>query len=441
MDNSANQRFNDLTFPDKKLNYHNLKEIFSVATPLCLTGKDHIIKLANDSFCSLFRIGQNELLGKKCHDLYHNSMCQDSSRCPLKDGLKDQACRKYEIDKEFDDGTKIHCIVMAHPYTDLNNEVIGIISSFTDITKYKNVVSQLEQVNRDLIKNAQMMKILKNDKFAMDRELRNTQRQLIYSEKLASIGYLAAGVAHEINNPIGYISTNLSVLKKYINDVCELFSSWEVLKSAVSQGDMDKIKRMIHQISQQEEKANHILSNMVHLLEESIQGVEKIKKIVLDLKTFARHEKDTMSLINLNEVLEGILNVVWNEIKYKAQLIKKYGQISSIECNPQKLGQVFINILINASQSIEDKGEIVITTYEKDKYIHTKISDTGKGIPKSEINRIFDPFYTTKKTGEGTGLGLSLSYEIIKKYGGDISVESTLNQGTTFLISLPKKQS
>ena len=174
------------------------------------------------------------------------------------------------------------------------------------------------------------------------------------------------------------------------------------------------------------------------LLEHSSRGLERIKKIVMDLRTFAREENaETMELAKIEEIIDSILSIVQNEIKYKAELTKDYGDTVLVKCNPQRLGQVFINLLVNASQAIEEKGKITIKTYRQDKYVCIDVTDTGHGIAPENLKKIFDPFFTTKPVGQGTGLGLSVSYEIVKKHGGEIKVQSKAGEGTTFTVMLP----
>ncbi|OGW22673.1 MAG: hypothetical protein A2077_07770 [Nitrospirae bacterium GWC2_46_6] len=165
--------------------------------------------------------------------------------------------------------------------------------------------------------------------------------------------------------------------------------------------------------------------------------MERIKKIVQDLKSFSRVDEAERKTANINEGIESTVNIVWNELKYKATVKKEYGDIPPIKCNAGQLNQVFMNILINAVHAIEEQGEIIIKTRHEDNNIFISISDTGSGIPADKINRIFEPFFTTKEVGKGTGLGLSIAYDIVKKHNGDIIVESEVGKGTTFTVRIP----
>jgi two-component system NtrC family sensor kinase len=180
-----------------------------------------------------------------------------------------------------------------------------------------------------------------------------------------------------------------------------------------------------------------VLKDIFELIDESKEGTERIKKIVQDLKDFAHPGQDKPKFADINQNIDSTVNVVWNELKYKADIIKDYGDLPRVQCYPQLLNQVFMNLLINGAQSIEKRGEINIKTRADNGYVEIKISDTGSGIPKENLNRIFDPFFTTKDVGKGTGLGLNVAYNIIKKHHGKIDVKSSVGKGTTFTIKIP----
>ncbi len=259
------------------------------------------------------------------------------------------------------------------------------------------------------------------------------QAQIIHQEKLASIGQLSAGVAHEINNPIGFISSNLGSLSKYVDKYDQFIS---LMDGAVQQGCTDEAREAIA-TGRRRLKIEYISKDIRQLLEDSIEGTERVKKIVRDLKTFSHSGGAEMVAANINDCLESTINIVWNEIKYVATLKREFGDIPPVCCNPQQLNQVFLNLLVNASHAIEKQGEITVKTWAADNSIHVSISDTGCGIPPADLKRIFDAFYTTKEVGKGTGLGLSISAEIIKKHNGEITVQSEMGKGTTFTVRIP----
>jgi len=273
-------------------------------------------------------------------------------------------------------------------------------------------------------------------------DLKEVQGHLVQSEKMASIGQLAAGVAHEINNPIGFISNNMEMLEQYVGEYTKLLRMVDNLRKCIEAGDMPKAKSIVKEMAQfeQEIDLDNTINDVDRLLRHTQGGIERVKKIVMDLRTFAREGSDMMDLVQVEEIIDSGLSIVYNELKYKAELKKNYGSTPLVYCNPQRLGQVFINLLVNAAQAIEKKGTIEIKTYNQGQYVCVDITDTGKGIGPENLKKIFDPFFTTKPVGQGTGLGLSVSYEIVKKHGGDIKVQSEVGKGTTFTIMLPVKE-
>lgn len=244
------------------------------------------------------------------------------------------------------------------------------------------------------------------EKVALVKEV---ESQLIQMEKMASLGTLAAGIAHEINNPLSFLLSNLESLRDYVN-----YFAQEPF------------------VDTQHKKT--LIEDFLPMTEESLGGALRIKKIVADLRTFSRQSETKKSRLDINQILESTLTIVWNEIKYKITLVKDYQAQSAILGDPAQLSQVFLNLLINAAQAIAEKGTITLSTCEDEKNVYIKIADTGSGIAQENLSKIFDPFFSTKK---GPGLGLSVSYNIVKQHGGEIKVESAPGKGTTFTITLP----
>ncbi|HEX9023962.1 MAG TPA: ATP-binding protein [Geobacteraceae bacterium] len=263
--------------------------------------------------------------------------------------------------------------------------------------------------------------------------LRERQAQIIQQEKLASIGQLAAGVAHEINNPIGFIGSNLGTLAKYLDKYDQFIALMdEAVLNGCGEGIRDDIAAGRRRL-----KIDYISRDIRQLIADNIEGTERVKKIVRDLKTFSHNGGAEMVDADINQCLESTINIVWNEIKYVATLVREYGDIPRVRCNPQQLGQVFLNLLVNAAHAIEKQGEITVRTWLEGRSVCVAVSDTGCGIPHADYTRIFDAFYTTKEIGKGTGLGLSISAEIVKKHSGEIGVASEVGKGTTFTVRLP----
>ena len=270
----------------------------------------------------------------------------------------------------------------------------------------------------------------------MNNQLKITQRQLLQAEKMASIGSLAAGVAHEINNPIGYVNSNLESLNSYLKTIFSLITKYDEL-GRESQENVDKEMQRYRQ----EVDYDFICNDINALLSESKEGITRVKQIIQSLRDFSRIDtNETFLQTNIHLGIDSTLNIVHNEIKYKAEIIKEYGALPDIECLPSQLNQVFMNMLVNAGHAIDQFGKIWIRTSKIDNEVCVEFEDTGSGIEVDNIKRIFDPFFTTKEIGKGTGLGLALSYGIVQKHHGRIDVHSQLGVGTRFSIWLPIKQ-
>ncbi|AZT82304.1 histidine kinase [Marinobacter sp. NP-4(2019)] len=263
----------------------------------------------------------------------------------------------------------------------------------------------------------------------LNERLEQANRQLLQSEKMAAIGQLAAGVAHEINNPVGYVYSNLQSLESYLSD---LFRLTDAVDSAASIDDLRAIKQNIDY--------DFLRDDLNDLLAESREGIERVKTIISAMKDFSHIEEEEFKPADLHRGIETTLNLVNNELKYKAEIIKEFTDIPEVECIISQINQVVMNLLINAAHAIDDFGRITIRTRHQQDKVVVEVEDTGKGITQDNLNRIFEPFFTTKPIGKGTGLGLSLSFNIIEKHNGRIDVHSVPGEGTCFRITLPASQ-
>ncbi len=266
-------------------------------------------------------------------------------------------------------------------------------------------------------------------------KLKAAQEQALRTEKLASIGQLAAGVAHEINNPIAYVKSNLNALR--------LSAAQLLMRARIPECNDDLRQIVADDLNDADVDGDPeaLAVDVRDLIMESLEGVDRVCRIVSDLKDFSHQDQiDNWVMADLHAGLESTLNIVWNELKYKAHVVKSYGELPLIECIPSQLNQVFMNLLVNASQAIKDNGIITITTEVNGDRISISIGDNGSGIPEELLPKIFDPFFTTKEVGTGTGLGLALSYGIIAKHHGVIEVTSVPGEGTLFLLKLPVAQ-
>lgn len=348
-------------------------------------------------------------------------------------------------------------LVSFNPMLDEAKEVTQVICSAQDITDLKKL-KKVAAANRELSAlNERFMQAndeMRNANMALQHEIAERKRteeqlakaygelaavqmQIIQQEKMASIGQLAAGVAHEINNPMGFIISNLDSLKSYAQALGEFFRLQdERMRDADSAQQAHSLYQAFCE-SKERKKIDYLIEDSKELIQDIQEGADRVKNIVQNLRAFARVGESGSVEADLNAGLESTINIIWNELKYKAKLIKEYGALPPVRCKLDQLNQVFMNILINAAQSIETQGEIYITTWPEPEWVVVKISDTGCGMAPEVVKRIFEPFYTTKEIGQGTGLGLSVSYAIVKEHGGKIEVKSEPGHGTTFTVRIP----
>ncbi|MHC8373531.1 ATP-binding protein [Pseudomonas sp. MDT1-85] len=277
---------------------------------------------------------------------------------------------------------------------------------------------------------------------ALQREIderKQLESQLVQSEKLASLGQLAAGVAHEINNPIGFISSNLGALDGYFKQLQDMLDAYREAENAIGSSEViDRLGQLRERV-----ELDFLREDIPLLIKESKEGIGRVGQIVKDLKDFSRVDSNQeWQWTNLQQGIESTLNIVANELKYKADVVKEFQQLPDIECLPSQINQVIMNLIVNASQAMgPERGTLTLRTGLEGETVSIEIADTGIGIEPDNLQKIFDPFYTTKPVGQGTGLGLSLSYGIVKKHQGDISVRSEVGVGSTFRVELPVRQS
>jgi PAS domain S-box-containing protein len=290
---------------------------------------------------------------------------------------------------------------------------LEVIGSLTDITVRK----LMEQEQQQLI-----------------ARLSEAHDQLLQSEKMASIGQLAAGVAHEINNPIGFVNSNMGTLRHYVGTLLSVVDAYSAAVNEAAPGSA--LAARIEAIGR-EADLGYLKEDIADLVSESMDGLKRVKDIVQALKDFSHVGLTDWQYADVHAGLDTTLNIVANEIKYKATIEKHYGKLPEIKCLASQLNQVFMNLLVNAAQAIQNRGVITIATGAQDGWVWVKISDNGCGIAPDNLKRVFEPFFTTKPVGSGTGLGLSLSYSIVNKHGGRIEVASKPGVGTVFTVRLP----
>ncbi len=294
------------------------------------------------------------------------------------------------------------------------------LAEMSDV-QIRAIVGELIKANRDLKE--------------VNSKLSDAQSKLIQSEKLASIGQLAAGVAHEINNPIGFIFSNFGTLEQYLEDLFQMLDAYEQAEASVSDSAaLARIRSLKADLD-----IDYLKEDIPNLMRESRDGIQRVRKIVQDLKDFSRVDaRQEWESVDLHAGIDSTLNIVNNEIKYKADVVKHYGALPEVQCLPSELNQVFMNLLVNAAHAITaERGTITISTGVEGPNVWVEVADTGAGIAQENLKRIFDPFFTTKPVGRGTGLGLSLAYGIVQKHGGRMEVSSELGVGTRFRITIP----
>ena len=329
--------------------------------------------------------------------------------------------RAYEYRFRHADGSYLWMDDTLRLIRDEAGAPLEVIGSLTDITERKRMEEALH------LKGEEQQLLI--------TRLQEAHDQLLQSEKMASIGQLAAGIAHEINNPVGFVNSNMSTLQNYVGTLFGVLQRYETAIGA----NAPQLKPEVAEIRDQAD-LEFLQEDVTALVSESMDGLKRVKDIVQALKDFSHVGENDWAIADLHHGLDSTLNIVANEIKYKATVDKQYGKIPPIRCLASQLNQVFMNLLVNASHAIDGKGVITIRTGMDKDMVWVAISDSGCGIPPENLNRIFEPFFTTKPVGSGTGLGLSLSYGIGNKHGGRIEVASTVGKGTTFTVRLPAVQ-
>jgi PAS domain S-box-containing protein len=429
---------------------------------------DRTFHTVNARMCELLGYQEKELVGKSARIVY-----------PTQDEFERVGKEKYamlaakgigtiETQWRAKDGRLID-ILLSSTATDGRDISKGVTFTASDITLQKdaqreteklisslgNVISHRTQwlnennirLDKEIKKRADIEKELRASKAKLEKtvkQLQKTQAQIIQTEKMASIGQLAAGVAHEINNPTAFVSSNLNTMSQYHADMARLLEDYEAVVGLLGKSkklpDLPQaISYAIDQAKQTSEQIDleFMREDFPELIEESKEGTERIKKIVEDLKDFAHPGDERCVETDINKGLDSTINIVWNEIKYTCKLTKDYGDLPPVWSYSQQINQVFMNLLINAAQAIDQNGLIHIKTRIRGEFVMVQISDNGRGIPDKILSKIFDPFFTTKDIGKGTGLGLSMAYSIIENHKGKIEVESKVGEGTTFTVYLP----
>lgn len=395
---------------------HDILDFLPV--PTFIKDADHRFVFVNKLASAFFDVDAEDIVGKRDEDFFSAEQCREFQEI---DNLVLSTGKDSENEEVVTDRNGVTHTLVTRKSLFETEDGRYLLVSINDITAWKKIEAELRGRNAELVEL--------NAKFSA------AQEQLIQSEKLASIGQLAAGVAHEINNPIGYIFSNFGSLETYITNLLDMLNAYEKAESSIT---TPEVRNNLAAVRKRVE-LDYIKEDMPMLLNESKEGIVRVRNIVQDLKDFSHVDTNLeWQWADLHHGIDSTLNIVNNEVKYKADVIKEYGDIPEVECLPSQINQVIMNLIVNAAHAISDeRGKITISTGVSEDKVWIEITDTGHGIPKEILPRIFDPFFTTKPVGSGTGLGLSLSYGIIQKHQGSMKVESEPGKGTCFRILLP----
>jgi PAS domain S-box-containing protein len=317
--------------------------------------------------------------------------------------------------------------------------LMGVGNKDSDYTDFD--VQTLQLLGNDLWRIARRSRLESSLKQRVDdlevvnRRLADMQLQLLQSEKMASIGQLASGVAHEINNPIGFVKSNLGSLGGYVEKLLDVVRAYEAMEHIHG----DAVPEALAGIARRKQEMDYdfLVEDVKTLIDESSDGVQRVSQIVLDLKNFSRSGDGNMAEADLQQGIESTINVVWNQLKYKVEVVREYGPLPPVVCVASQINQVVMNLLVNAEQAITEHGTITIRTGTDGEQAWFEVQDSGCGIAPELQTRIFEPFYTSKPVGQGTGLGLSISFGIVQRHGGSITLQSAPGAGSTFRVSLP----
>jgi two-component system NtrC family sensor kinase len=385
---------------------NNLFSLFMKYSPIYsfikeVTDTESRVLLATENYSEMIGISGEQMIGKTMHELF-----------------PDEFARKIIADDQR--------VVSGGTFLQLDEELNGRYYTTFKFPIFEEGRTLLAGYTIDI-----------SERKRAEESLIEMQAQLMQQDKLATIGQLAAGVAHEINNPMGFVDSNMVTLKKYVEKYNRYIDGLELEIRSTSSGVLPEPVQALRQSL----KMDYMMRDINVLIDDNIEGIERVERIVHDLSTFSRAASPKPDSVNINSCMESTVNILINEIKYSALLTREYGEVPNIHCNTQQINQVFLNLLTNALHAIQNRGkelgEIVVRTWCDTTNIFVSVSDTGCGIPPENMARIFDAFYTTKDVGKGTGLGLSISAGIVRKHGGDVKVNSKVGFGSTFTVRLP----
>ncbi|MDP8257778.1 MAG: ATP-binding protein [Candidatus Alcyoniella australis] len=397
----------------------------SIGDGITIVDRDMRIIYVNDAIRDVF----GDHRGHRCHEVYEHR-AEPCPGCPVlasfETGEVPRSLRRV-YDKH---GRLQYYENTGSPIVDETGEIIAGIELARDVTQRIKLQRSVEAHSRELAVANEELRQTNEQLQSAYEELKRTQSQLYQTEKMASLGILVAGIAHEINNPLNFIYGSMQLMDENVQALVRIINELE--KIPMADQDHERIEQIKEEVN-----FEYVYEDLTKIVKNVTRGAERMKTIVQDLRTFSRVDKMEMGTVDIHEGVESTLNLLFHEYKNKVEIVREFGELPTVIGNAGKLNQVFMNVLHNAIQSIDSPGTITIKTHAQDDHVIVEISDSGRGIDEEKLKQIFDPFFTTKKVGDGTGLGLSISDSIIRDHRGRISATSVVGTGTTMRIELP----
>jgi PAS domain S-box-containing protein len=410
--------------------YHSLVE--TIPQNIFRKDLDGRFSFANSNFCNTLGRPLEQIVGKTDFDFFSRELA-DRYVNDDHNVINHRTVLDTVEEHVTPAGKRLYVQVMKTPVYGPGDRVVGVQGIFWDVTERKLAEQELERKNR-----------LLEESVASEREaleqLKKTQSHLVQHEKLASLGQMVAGVAHEINNPLAFVINNTAVLQRDLRGVTELLVLYREADGRLKEQCPELMGR-IGALSEQVDIA-YTLSNVQEMLNRSRDGLKRIQQIVRDLRDFARLDESDLHEVDLNAGIQSTVNIILGHAKKKQVKIETHldKALPPVACQPAKINQVVMNLISNAIDASHESGRVTVRTASVDGCARIEVEDEGSGIPQEVRERIFDPFFTTKPVGEGTGLGLSISYGIVNDHGGTIEVDSTVGKGSRFTVSLPVRE-